>query len=109
MTDKEKLDKLVAEIERRIAFYNEQSVRKTTTDDISCALALQEVLWFYDSMQEEPVSNVWHDAQIDPPQAKKKILAINEYGACEVDYAINMALYWPKVIKWAYTDDLVNL
>ena len=54
MTDKEKLDKLVAEIERRITFFNKQSVRKTTTDDNSCALALQGVLCFYDSMQKEP-------------------------------------------------------
>jgi hypothetical protein len=64
---------------------------------------------FLDSMQEEPVSNVWHDAQIDPPQAKKRILAINEYGFCAVDYAIIMAPYWPKVIKWAYIDDLLKL
>ena len=64
---------------------------------------------FLDSMQEEPVSNVWHYAQIDPPQAKKRILAINEYGFCAVDYAIIMAPYWPKVIKWAYIDDLLKL
>lgn len=63
---------------------------------------------WWEMLGEEPVS-VWHDAQIDPPQAKKKILAINEYGSCEVDYAINMALYWPKVIKWAYIDDLLKL
>lgn len=56
MTDKEKLDRLIAEIERRITFFKKQSVRKTTTDDNSCALALQGVLCFYDSMQEEPVS-----------------------------------------------------
>lgn len=55
MTDKEKLDRLVAEIERRIAFFKEQSVRKITTDDNSCALALQGVLGFYDSMQKELV------------------------------------------------------
>lgn len=61
------------------------------------------------SFTKEPVSEVWHDAQTDQPQAKKKILATNEYGACEVDFAINMALYWPKVIKWAYIEDLLNL
>ena len=55
MTDKEKLDKLVAEIKRRIAFFYEQSAKKTTTNDSSCALALQGVLCFYDSMQKEPV------------------------------------------------------
>ena len=55
MTDKEKLDRLIAEIERRITFFKKQSVRKTTTDDNSCALALQGVLCFYDSMQKEPV------------------------------------------------------
>ena len=65
--------------------------------------------FFLDSLQKEPVSNVWHDAQIDPPQAKKRILAINEYGFCAVDYAIIMAPYWPKVIKWAYIDDLLKL
>ena len=64
---------------------------------------------FLDTVQKEPVSNVWHDAQIDPPQAKKRILAINEYGFCEVDYAIIIAPYWPKVIKWAYIDDLLKL
>lgn len=55
MTDKEKLDKIIAEIERRITFFKKQSVRKTTTDDNSCALALQGVLCFYDSIQKEPV------------------------------------------------------
>jgi hypothetical protein len=64
---------------------------------------------FLDTVQKEPVSNVWHYAQIDPPQAKKRILAINEYGFCAVDYAIIMAPYWPKVIKWAYIDDLLKL
>ena len=62
-----------------------------------------------DSLTKEPVSEVWHDAQTEQPQAKEKILATNEYGDCEVDFAINMALYWPKVIKWAYIEDLLNL
>lgn len=65
MTDKEKLDKLIAEIERRITFFKKQSVRKTTTDDNSCALALQGVLCFYDSMQEEPVSEDLEKAAIN--------------------------------------------
>lgn len=33
-----------------------------------------EVLTLLDTMQEEHVSNVWHDAKIDSPQAKKKSL-----------------------------------
>lgn len=70
---------------------------------------IEALSFFLDSLQKEPVSNVWHDAQIDPPQAKKRILAINEYGFCAVDYAIIMAPYWPKVIKWAYIDDLLKL
>ena len=70
---------------------------------------IEALSFFLDSLQKEPVSNVWHDAQIDPPQAKKRILAINEYGFCEVDYAIIIAPYWPKVIKWAYIDDLLKL
>ena len=61
------------------------------------------------SLTQEPVSEVWHDAQTEQPQAKEKILATNEYGDCEVDFAINMALYWKKVIRWAYIEDLLNL
>ena len=70
---------------------------------------LKQILDYIDEVQKEPVSEVWHDAQTEQPQAKKKIFATNEYGACEVDYAINMALYWPKVIKWAYIEDLLTL
>ena len=62
-----------------------------------------------DSLTQEPVNEVWHDAQTERPQAKEKILATNEYGDCEVDFAINMALYWKKVIRWAYIEDLINL
>jgi hypothetical protein len=107
MTDKiqkirEELERLKEETSIGLSEH-ENGVEKGRMEIIN-ALSL-----FLDTVQKEPVSNVWHDAQIDPPQAKKRILAINEYGFCEVDYAIIIAPYWPKVIKWAYIDDLLKL
>ena len=53
----------------------------------------------------ETKRKIWHDNE-DMPFAKEKILAFNEYGDARINYAINMALYWPKVITWAYISDL---
>ena len=53
----------------------------------------------------ETKRKIWHNKE-DMPLAKEKILAFNEYGDAKINYAINMALYWPKVIKWAYISDL---
>lgn len=84
MTDKEKLEKLIAEIERRITFFKKQSVRKTTTDDNSCALALQGVLCFYDSMQEEPASEeIWEASK---QYALRQVLASTDTEMSEQAY-----------------------
>ena len=97
MTDKEKLEAVRAEIHRLV---DVRGYDREMANDLFA---------FMDSLPNEPVSEVWHDAQTEQPQAKEKILATNEYGDCEIDFAINMALYWPKVIKWAYIDDIINI
>lgn len=123
MTDKEKLDKLIAEIERRITFFKKQSVRKTTTDDNSCALALQGVLCFYDSMQKEPATSLWHDASETPVASKDKVVLYTNgkwdlFKAYESldDYdnywsSVNQSLAEKGIFvkQWAYTADLIKL
>ena len=108
MTDK--VQKIREEVER---LQNEliQEKKKGFGSDVddACILELQNVLTYIDSLQEEPVSNIWHDAKLEQPQAKEIIIAINEFGTCRVDNAINMALYLPKVIKWAYISELLKL
>ena len=44
-------DKFVAEIERRIDFFIQQSKKKTTTNDSSCAVALHGLLSFLDTLE----------------------------------------------------------
>ena len=113
---------LLAEIERLVNNYDKALDYEAALEDVRDFIDSLEVkksaeLQHVDetckengnSLTQEPVSNVWHDAQTEQPQAKEKILATNEYGDCEVDYAINMALYWKRVIKWAYIEDLLNL
>lgn len=51
-------------------------------------------------------NNVWHEAS-EMPQAEKIALMINIYGGYMINHAINTALYWNKVDKWAYIDDLL--
>jgi hypothetical protein len=109
MTDKEKLDKLVAEIKRRVAFFNEQSIGKTTTDDNSCAIALLGVLSFYDSMQEERTTSVWHDKSEKPIDGEYVALLHKNGTLCCYDYDSTLRYHWPSVVKWAYVDELIKL
>lgn len=116
MTDKEKLDKLIAEIKRRIAFFYEQSVRKITTDYNYCALALQGVLCFYDSLQEEPVSSVWHDANQQPKIFRKYLVRYSD-GRVSGSWERHDDGFipWKDVVKehgfthWCYVEDLLKL
>lgn len=55
---------------------------------------------------KEGIKKIWHDAKKDMPLAKEKILAFTEYGEARINFAINMALYWPKVLIWAYISEL---
>lgn len=118
MTDKEKLDKLVAEIKRRITFFKEQSVRKTTTDDNSCALALQGVICFYDSMQKEPATSLWHDARKEEPKPLERYVFVSDMIAPTIQGTFtrpSQAIPWCEyvetysIVKWAYLDDLLKL
>lgn len=48
-------DALVAEIERRATFFTEQSKKKTTSNDSSCAVALYGLLSFLDTLEVKEV------------------------------------------------------
>lgn len=120
MTDKEKLDKLVAEIKRQKKEVSNRIIELGNTE--SCRLGLfdlkksyEELLAFFDSMQKEPTS-VWHDAK-EEPQTDRQILLVMKDGNKKIlthygcsEYCINCV--WVKLSeqnKWAYIDDLLKL
>lgn len=103
MTDKEKLDKLVAEIERR---YKEQNTLHTS---YSCGRNDEdaELLSFYNSMQEEPATSVWHDAS---EKAEKGKLYLYRTNQNIVDINRSEGKEFPDYCeRWAYIDDLLKL
>lgn len=113
MTDKEKLDKFVAEIER---------LKKIVDDPILSDndLIIGErntyirLLSFYDSMQEEPTTSVWHDASEKPKEGSWICVSfatrdlstfLYEEGKIHNNYVdIEMI-----DCKWAYPEDLLKL
>lgn len=115
MTDKEKIK---AEIER--------------LKESGCASPIvicDTLLAFIDSMQEEPASEVWHDASEKPiyKSYSKNGNQIAVYGKTSIGYGMsicslidNNTIYSPVAkkeyvwgdcpfTKWAYTSDLLNL
>ena len=89
-------------------------------DDV-CILELQNILTYIDSLQEEPVSEVWHDASDLHDESKLLIVKLisgqvalyrgsfnnaqRDFGICEVvEHGSE-----PKGIieKWCYLDDIL--
>ena len=104
MTYKEKLDKLAAEIERRINKLN----KPFYTPDTPCGIALQtykEVLAILDTMQEEPTNSVWHDIS-EKPKMNSIIVMNNDQTTLSVEYCGQSLC---GVERWAYIDDLLKL
>lgn len=82
---------LVAEIERRATFFLEESKKKTTLNDSSCAVALYGLLSFINILevkeaQEEPISEDLEEAAFDYAEACKyeggeKLLCVEHFKA----------------------------
>ena len=51
---------------------------------------------------------IWHENK-DMPMAKEKIVVIYSDGSMGCDYAINKVLYWPKVERWVYVSEILNM
>lgn len=100
MTDK--VQKIRAEIIRR---YNEYMAKDSELAAIRADECLG-ILSYIDSMQEEPTTSVWHDANILPSNPKAVIVEHNEYSTsiCRAEQMSRI-----KGAKWAYVEDLLKL
>lgn len=101
MTDKEKIR---AEIERLKDVDITEFPSTNWLKGRNFALVSLEV--FIDSMQEEPTTSVWHDANILPSNPKAVIVEHNEYSTsiCRAEQMSRI-----KGAKWAYVEDLLKL
>lgn len=94
MTDKEKIRKYL------------ENVASGFSSDSQVATVIRSIILPYiDSLQEEPVTSVWHDANILPDNPDAIIIEHSEYGTSIVP-ASKMSRY--KGAEWAYIDDILN-
>ena len=112
MTDKEKLEKVRAEIERRkkevedniFELGNFESERIGLFDNKEI---YNDLLSFIDSMQEELTPSIWHDAS---EKAEKGKLYLYRTNQNVVDINRSEGKEFPDYCeRWAYIDDLFNL
>ena len=69
--------------------------------------AYNEVLAILDTMQEEPVSKVWHDSNIEQPDSNKPVVIWNpKYTNGEIIHRCSK-VYSDRI--WAYIDDLLKM
>lgn len=103
MTDK--VQKISEEVER----LKSQLLRGACSSQIAMETrckeeAYDEVLSILDSLQEEPVSRIWHDAS-EKPERDDLLIETND-GRIIHRQSINN---YGMVKRWAYTSDLLNL
>lgn len=109
MTDKEKLEKVKAEIERlkEIAEYNLSHSKMDRGAWMQQAAVCTKLLSFIDSMQKEPTISVWHDAS---EKAEKGKLYLYRTNQNIVDINRSEGKEFPDYCeRWAYIDDIMNL
>ena len=120
MTDREKLEKVRAEIERRKKLHENSLI-----NPIHEGFGLQNVIKakireltylhsFIDSMQEEPTTSVWHDTRSDEPIVGRNIVMLHYNHIYSGEYLGERFFGREKFTlmsdsKWAYFDDLIKL
>lgn len=102
----DKLTKVRAEIERQINELHPAKEKIGIVGGVAVKRHLENILSFIDSMQEEPTTSVWHDANILPSNPKAVIVEHNEYSTsiCRAEQMSRI-----KGAKWAYVEDLLKL
>ena len=106
MTDKEKIR---AEIKRQLFFNNKPYA-------VTRAEVLNGLLSFIDSMKEEPVIKVWHDAE-EAPEMYRKYLARYSDGRINGSWERHDDGFIPwkdvvkehNIIQWCYVEDLLKI
>lgn len=73
--------------------------------DYNLLCSIEKVL---DSLQEDPVTPVWHDAS-EVPQLNKELIVVGEFDNALVLSSNSESFKNRKVTKWAYFDDLLKL
>jgi len=103
MTDKEKFRKEVEKLKSNLI--HGACASQIAMETMCKEEAYNEVLAILDSLQEEPVTSVWHNANILPNNPDAIIIEHSEYGTSIVP-ASKMSRY--KGAEWAYIDDILN-
>lgn len=111
MTDK---DKIKSEIESRISNIEYSAISSPQRE--GAKLALNSILDFINSLPEEPVSSVWHDAREEPNRTSNLMLQFeNNFHKPVIANPMEGDFPWEKVVKlnriskWAYLDDLLKV
>ena len=109
MTDKEKIRK---EVQRRF----EQIKNSIKESDSGAFYQLKELLEFINSLQEEPVSKVWHDVNEEPNRSSILMLQFENNlhkpviaNPMEGDFPWEKVVKLNRISKWAYIDDLLKV
>lgn len=63
---------------------------------------------YIDSLQEEPVGKVWHDAS-EEPKPNMELICVGQYGNPLVLSSNSDSFKSRDISKWAYFNDLLNL
>ena len=77
--------------------------------------ALNDILSFIDSLQEKPVSKVWHDAWKEEPEKGRDILVKDANTNCCFVSSFEGRKSWEDTYQgyafrmWAYIDDLLKI
>lgn len=117
MTDKDKLAKVRAEIERRIALYSglsEETVNPNRIDED------RQILSFINTLQKEPTTSVWHNITEEPKMGKWILLRHSDgwyHVGCMSKGKFDKfwvsdgtaAFLLSAFSKWAYVEDLLKL
>ena len=97
-------DKVIAEIERRIQFFTEDSSNFKSNSDI--VIALYGLKSFIDTIDIKEVDSIWNDARKTIPEdSSNQIICIKEDDLAVVTIG-KLAL---GTKKWAYLKDLLNI
>ena len=122
MTDKEKLEKLVAYLMHRMYAHNQMADIGSTGEIFDEKIEnakyeeCRDTLNFIDSMQKEPATSLWHDAS-ETPEIHRKFLVRFADGKINGSWERHDDGFipWKDVVKehkfthWCYVEDLLKL
>ena len=104
MTDKELKEKVADIIMEAIEEYNNNDINRP----MIASLYSNKIISFFNSLPEEPVSKVWHDASETPIGAADRELLVQftDYHTSVVE--VDDWEYLDHQTKWAYLSDLLK-